>query len=122
MPPSCRGSSARASAGPADSQSRAPRTVPVASAEMLPVVSSGSVSKIGDFGILDDNGKDFYEAELGDDFKKVGLDVYYAGFVTDGKIALTYISPDYFEYGSYVSHVPGINRASGSSWSTSDGN
>lgn len=69
------------------------------------VVSTGSVSKIGELGILDDNGQDYYTADIDEDLSKVGLDVVYAGFVTDGKLTIDYIEPVYFDYTNDVTHI-----------------
>lgn len=80
------------------------------------VVSTGSVSSIDGIGILDDSGTEFYEADLNEDLSKVGLDVVYAGFVTDGKISIDYIEPVYFDYTNDITHIKGVSKSSPIIW------
>ena len=80
------------------------------------VVGTGSISKIGDFGILDDNGFDFYTADLDEDMQKVGLKVQYAGYATGNTIELVYLKSVYFNYDNDVSCLPGMEKSSSNGW------
>ncbi len=83
------------------------------------VVGTGTISRIGDFGILDDNGQDFYTADLSDldgDMQKVGLKVQYAGYATGDTIDLVFIRPVYFNYDNDVTHLPGAEKSSSNGW------
>ncbi len=80
------------------------------------VVGTGSISKIGEFGILDDNGQDFYTADLDEDMQKVGLKVQYAGYATGNTIELVYLKSVYFNYDSDVSCLPGMEKSSSNGW------
>jgi len=80
------------------------------------VVGTGSISKVGEFGILDDNGQDFYATDLSEDMQKVGLKVQYAGYATGDTIELVYIKSVYFNYDSDVTHLPGMEKSSSNGW------
>ena len=77
------------------------------------IVGTGSISKIGDYAILDSNGQDYYNVELDPEFQKVGLDVYYAGYATGNVLELSYIEAILFDYTHADSHSQGIIKASG---------
>ncbi len=70
------------------------------------VGGTGTISKIGDYGILDSGGTEFYKADLPDNLKKVGLEVRYAGHIFGDTISIEFIEPVLLEYRPYVSHLP----------------
>lgn len=77
------------------------------------VVGTGSVTKLDTYMILDSNGQDWYAVDVDEEYQKVGLEVYYAGYASGNVLELTYLEPIYFEYTPVDSHGRGIIRAAG---------